>query len=115
MKDVGTQNRTMTWKITGTSDENVVNVEVELTVTSQSITTGSGYVPDVSPMYYTGIINGTQLTLTKDSTGGIDQIGTIGVFTFTTSLMQGTWHDHWEGVWSQNVYTATNGLKLMKQ
>lgn len=115
LKDVGTQNRTMTWKITSTDDENVVNVEVEFTVTSQSITTGSGYVPDVSPMYYPGVINGTQLTLTKDSAGGIDQIGTVGVFTFTTDLMQGTWHDHWEGVWGQNVYTTTNGLKLLKQ
>lgn len=115
LKDVGTQNRTMTWTITGTSDESVVNVEVEFAVTSQSIATGSGYVPDVSPMSYTGIINGTQLTLTKDSAGGIDQIGTVGVFTFTTDLMQGTWHDHWEGVWGQNVYTPTNGLKLLKQ
>jgi hypothetical protein len=115
LKDVGTQNRTMTWTIRSTTDENVVNVDVEFAVTSQSIAAGSGYVPDVSPMSCTGIINGTQLTLTKEGTGGIDQIGTVGVFTFTTDLVQGTWHDHWEGVWGQNVYTPTNGLKLIKQ
>lgn len=115
LKDVGTENRTMTWTITATNNENVVNVDVTFVTTSISVETGSGYVPDVSPMQLTGIINGTQLTLTKDSAGGIDQVGTVGVFTFTSDLMQGTWHDQWEGVWSQNVYTATNGLKLMKQ
>jgi hypothetical protein len=29
--------------------------------------------------------------------------------------MEGTWHDHWEGAYEQNVYTQINGLKLMKQ
>jgi hypothetical protein len=29
--------------------------------------------------------------------------------------MEGTWHDHWTGAYEQNAYTATNGLKLMKQ
>ena len=24
-------------------------------------------------------------------------------------------HDHWNGVYEQNVYTTTNALKLMKQ
>jgi len=115
LKDVGTENRTMTWTITATDQENVVYVNVEFTVTSRQLPTGSGYVPDVSPMMLTGIINGTQLTLTKGDQGPIDQIGSVGVFTFTSTQMQGTWHDHWEGVWSQNVYTATNSLKLMKQ
>lgn len=115
LKDVGTENRTMTWKITGTSDPNVVNVDITFSVISRNLQSGSGYTPDVSPMQLTGIINGTQLTLTKDSSGPIEQVGTVGVFTFTSTQMQGTWHDHWDGVWEQNVYTATNGLKLMKQ
>ena len=66
-------------------------------------------------MDLTGTINGTQLTLTRADQGPIEQIGSVGVFTFTTTQMEGTWHDHWEGVYEQNVYTATNGLKLMKQ
>ena len=115
LKDVGAENRTMTWVITGTDDPNVVNIDITFSVTSRSIASGSGYTPDVSPMQLTGIVNGTQLTLTKDSSGPISQVGSVGVFTFTSTQMQGTWHDHWEGVWNQNVYTATNGLKLMKQ
>jgi hypothetical protein len=115
LKDVGTEDRTMTWTITATSDETIVNVNVEFTITNKQITSGSGYIEDTSPMQLTGVINGTQLTLTKQDAGPIHQIGTVGVFTFTTTQMEGTWHDHWEGVWEQNVYTATNGLKLMKQ
>jgi hypothetical protein len=74
------------------------------------------YTPDVSPMFLTGTISGTQLTLTQDADqGNIDQIGSVGVFTFTTTQMEGTWHDHWEGGYEQNVYTQTNALKLLKQ
>jgi len=116
LKDVGTEDRTMTWTITATDTENVVLVNVEFTATNRQLTTTeSGYIPDFSPMQLTGIINGTQLTLSKDDQGPIHQIGTVGVFTFTTTQMEGTWHDHWEGVWGQNVYTATNALKLIKQ
>ncbi len=115
LADVGTENRTMTWIITGTGQENIVNVEVSFTYSDRQLISGSGYTPDVSPMYLTGVINGTQLTLTRADQGPIKQAGSVGVFTFTTTQMQGTWHDHWEGVWEQNVYTQTNSLKLMKQ
>jgi hypothetical protein len=115
LADVGTENRTMTWIITGTGQENIVNVEVSFTYSDRQLISGSGYTPDVSPMDLTGVINGTQLTLTKADQGPIKQAGSVGVFTFTTTQMQGTWHDHWEGVWEQNVYTPTNGLKLLKQ
>ena len=115
LKDVGTEYRTMTWTITATSDENIVNVHVEFTISNKQVTSGSGYIEDTSPMQLTGIINGTQLTLTKEDVGPIKQVGTVGVFTFTTTQMEGTWHDQWEGVWQQNAYTAINGLKLLKQ
>jgi len=115
LKDVGKEDRTMTWTITATNQENIVNVDVTFVTSNRQLITGAGYISDISPMQLTGIINGTQLTLTKEDQGPIDQIGTVGVFTFTTTQMEGTWHDHWEGVWEQNVYTATNGLKLMKQ
>ncbi len=115
LEDVGSENRTMTWTITATNQENIVNVKVEFSYTNRHLTTDSGYIPDTSPMELTGIINGTQLTLTRDDQGPIHQIGTVGVFTFTTHNMDGIWHDHWEGVYEQNVYTPTNGLALLKQ
>jgi hypothetical protein len=115
LKDVGTEDRTMTWTINPTDNENIVYVNVEFTVSNRQVTSGSGFMEDVSPMQLTGIINGTQLTLTKEDSGPIEQIGSVGVFTFTSSQMEGTWHDHWSGVYEQNVYTTTNGLKLMKQ
>jgi hypothetical protein len=115
LEDVGSENRTMTWTITTTDQENIVRVQVEFSSTNRQLISDSGYTPDVSPMGLTGIINGTQLTLTKADSGPIKQIGTVGVFTFTNDNMEGTWHDHWSGVWDQNVYTPTDGLKLTKQ
>ncbi len=115
LEDVGSENRTMTWTITATDQENIVRVQVEFSYSNRQLISDSGYTPDASPMGLTGIINGTQLTLTKADSGPIKQIGSVGVFTFTTHNMEGTWHDHWSGVWDQNVYTLTNGLKLAKQ
>jgi hypothetical protein len=34
------------------------------------------------------------ITLTKEDVGPIKQIGSVGVFTFTSTQMEGTWHDH---------------------
>jgi hypothetical protein len=115
LKDVGTEYRTMTWTITGTSDENTVIVDVQFAYSNRQLVQGSGYTPDVSPMQLKGTINGTQLTLTKGDAGPIEQIGSVGVFTFTSSQMEGTWHDHWNGVYEQNVFSAINALKLIKQ
>ncbi len=115
LTNVGSEDRTMTWTITGTSDEHTVIVDVQFAYSNRQLVQGSGYTPDVSPMQLTGTINGTQLTITNGNVGPIEQIGSVGVFTFTSSQMEGTWHDHWNGVYEQNVYTSTNGLKLMKQ
>src|SRR3989304_6525210 len=51
LKDVGSEDRTMTWVITATSNENGVDVEVSFTVSNRQLATGSGYTPDVSPMF----------------------------------------------------------------
>ena len=115
LADVGTENRTMTWTITATNQENIVNVHVTFAYSNRQLISESGYTPDVSPMDLTGTINGTQLTLTRADQGPIEQVGSVGVFTFTTTQMEGAWHDHWTGVYEQNVYTATNDLKLIKQ
>lgn len=115
LNDVGSEDRTMTWTIAATSDEHVVMIDIQFAYSNRHLVQGSGYTPDVSPMQLTGIVNGTQLTLTKGNAGPIAQIGSVGVFTFTSTQMEGTWHDHWNGVYEQNVYTATNALKLIKQ
>jgi hypothetical protein len=115
LADIGTEDRMMTWTITGTSDEHVVLVNVQFTYSNRELVPGSGYTPDASPIQLRGIINATQLTLINENTGPIEQIGSVGLFTFTSTQIQGTWHDHWTGVYEQNVYTSTNGLKLVKQ
>ena len=115
LTDIGTEDRMMTWTITGTSDENVVLITVEFTYSNRQILSGSGYTPDASFMQLRGIVNATQLTLINQGAGPIKQIGSVGVFTFTSTQMEGTWHDHWTGVYEQNVYTPANGLKLFKQ
>ena len=115
LADVGSEDRTMTWTISGTNEEHTVLVTVQFEYSNRQLISESGYTPDSSFMQPTGTVNGTQLTLTRGDVGPIKQVGTVGVFTFTSTQMEGTWHDHWTGVWEQNVYTQTNGLKLAKQ
>ena len=115
-ENAGYEYRDMTWKITATNDQNIVEIEITWTASNKSIISGLGYTPDVQPMILQGTISGTSLALNAPT----DQFMTeykedIGEFTFTTSQMEGTWHDHWEIVYEQNVYTATNDLKLLKQ
>jgi len=113
--NVGSENRTMTWVITRTGNENIVSVDVYFSTSNRQLITGSGYTPDVSPMTLTGYINGTQLILAKSSSGFVEQVGSVAVMTFTTHQMEGTWHDYWIGAYEQYVYTSTNALKLVKQ
>jgi hypothetical protein len=110
LQDVGSENRTMTWTITSTSDENTVNIEVQFTGSNLQLVDGSGYTPDVSPMFLTGTISGTRLTLT---TGGSED-RTIGQFSFTIDIITGTWNDQWIMVYEQEVYTTTNSLTLTR-
>ena len=109
---VASQSRMITMIISGTSSESVVNVTVLHTESSltllDSSCTNTGYVPDVSPNYYTGKISGVNLTLYESSK-------VIGTFTFTTSLMGGTWNDAWCMGYCQTVYTHTNECKLLKE
>ena len=114
LQDVGSENRIMTWIITATSDENVVDVEVYFTVSNRQLVTGSGYTPDVSPMFLKGTISGKRLTL---KTGGsqLSESRTVGEFSFTTDIITGTWSDHWSMVYEQEVYTQTNTLILTRQ
>jgi len=108
LEDVGSENRTMTWIITAASDENTVNVEVRFTASDRQLVSGSGYTPDVSPMFLEGTISGTRLTL---KTGD----RTICECNFTTDIITATWSDHWSMVYEQEVYTGTNSLILNRQ
>ena len=114
LQDVGSENRAMTWIITETSDENVVDVEVSFTSSNRQLTADSGYTPDVSPVFLTGTISGTRLTLT---TGGstFEESHSVGTFSFTTDIITGTWDDQWSLAYGQEVYTTTNSLKLSRQ
>jgi hypothetical protein len=109
LEDVGSENRTMTWVITSTNNENIVNVEITFAVTSRNLIDDSGYTPDVSPMFAQGTISGSTLTLQTSGDG------TIGQFEFTSDIIHGTWNDSWTAAYSQQVYTATNGLTLARQ
>ena len=119
LADVGTQDRMVTFTITGTSNENIVNVKVEYSSSNSQFISDSGYIPDVSPVFYIGTIDGTKLTLNVNNEGsigfGTEQYGSVGEFIFIGDKMQGTWHDHWESSYEQSVYTTTNGLTLMKK
>jgi hypothetical protein len=120
LQDVGSEDRTMTWTITATDEANTVTVEVQFSSSNQQLIHDSGYIPDVSPDWFTGTVNGTLLTLSKNedvSMGGphTTYIGSVGEFTFTDHQIEGAWHYHWALGWEQNVYTATNGLQLFKK
>ena len=108
LEDVGSESRTMTWVITAASDENTVNVEASFTSSDRQLVAGSGYTPDVSPMFLEGVISGTRLTL---KTGD----RTICECNFTTDIITATWSDHWSMVYEQEVYTGTNSLVLIRQ
>ena len=110
---VATEDRTVTMGIKETSnytvDITLTYTSSNFTVVNQNCTSSTGYTPDVSPMYLHGDISSTQLTVMNS------QSKVLGIFTFTTDLMQGTWNDLWCMVYCQNVYTDTNGLKLTLQ
>lgn len=108
LEDVGSEEREMTWEITRTNDPNMVNIQVSWTTSNRTLITGSGYTPDIPLMDLTGTISSTELTL---KTGN----RVIGVFSFTTDLMMGTWNDSWELAYAQEVYTKINELKLIRK
>ncbi|MGC8578750.1 MAG: hypothetical protein ACP5QW_01090 [bacterium] len=110
---VASEDRMVTFIISAVSGTDTqVNIEQDFTSSNFTIIKscfGTGYVPDVSPNFYTGVITGTTLVVYDSS--HIQK----GIFTFTTDLMQGTWDDSWCMAGCQEVYTNTNQLKLTRQ
>jgi hypothetical protein len=106
--DAGYQMWNVTFTITKTGDPNVVNVQMYFQVASSAIVQGSLAIPEVSPMYLTGAINSSQMQLRSGT-------NVVGVFSFTTSTMTGTFDQSSIGAFSQQVHTDTNAIKLYKQ
>jgi hypothetical protein len=77
-------------------------------VASSAIVPGSMMIPEVSPKFFTGAVNSSQMQLRS----GTD---VVGVFSFTTSTMTGTYDESWTAVYGQQVFTTTNAIKLYKQ
>jgi hypothetical protein len=107
LQDIGSEDRQVTWTITATEDESVVDIEQSFTESNRQLT-GGGYVPDVSPNFYTGTISSSSLTVNEG-----DRV--VGYFAFTTDIITGTWSDNWAMAFTQDVYTAINGLTLTRQ
>jgi hypothetical protein len=106
--DAGYQMWNVTFKITKTSDPNVMNVQMSFVIASSAIVQGSLAIPEVSPKYLTGSVNSSQMQLRSGTS-------VIGVFSFTTSTMTGTYDESWNAVYGQQVSTETNAIKLYKQ
>jgi hypothetical protein len=106
-----TQDWAVTWVITPGATDNAVNVQMTFaTSNTQRINgcPGTGVVPEVSPMFLTGNVSSTTLTLTN----GSDPFGT---FTFTTDILQGNMDYEWCMVYCQREYTQNRSLILLRQ
>lgn len=109
---VASEKRMVTTIVTAKSE---YTVDVEMRHESSDYTVldaqcdPSGYVPDVSPMFLSGFMSATELTI-KNSEGRV-----LGIFEYTTDLKEGSWSDLWCALYCQNVYTEPNQLKLTRQ
>ena len=103
----------VTWIITAKS-ENEVEIEQRFAYSNRTLIPNSGYTPDVSPNWFTGVISSSSLTVIER--GGLfsdDRV--VGEFDFTTDNIAGTWDDLWELAYAQEVYTDVKDLILVRQ
>jgi hypothetical protein len=114
---IGSEERMITWIITATNDETVVDIEVRFTSSNYQFEKWVEYRPrDVSPDFYKGLIDGSKLTLFDYSmpSGELGMI--VGRFTFTTDIISGTWDVHiTDWLVEEEVYTEANEYRLTKQ
>jgi len=109
LEEVGSEERMMEWVISPGAGENEVNIDISFIVNNRTLVTGSGYTPDIPLMSLKGDVESSSLTL-RANNGRV-----IGVFSFTSDLMMGTWNDSWSMAYSQEVYTHSNELKLVRE
>ncbi len=105
LEDIGYEVGNMTFVITGTSNPDIVNVDVYFTVISSE---GVWLSLDATRDYCEGQRNGTVFWLVQGDVKA--------VFTLTDTTMTGTWDDLTHGeFYSQETCTLTNALELRKQ
>jgi len=100
-----------TWVITKGADDNTVNIQMNFSTSNNQVIAGcpdTGVVPEVSPMFLTGNISGTRLTLMA----GQDS---AGVFDFTSDNIQGDFDYTWCAAFCQREHSANRTFILGKQ
>lgn len=108
---VASQPWNVSFVITAGADGNHVNVEMRFSTGTFTVINGcpgTGIVPEVSPMFFTGTISSSKLILSSGT-----QV--VGEFNFTTDILTGTFDYSWSMVYAQRDYTATNSLILLRQ
>jgi hypothetical protein len=108
---VASQPWNFTFVITAGQDDNHVNVEMSFGTGAFTVINGcpgTGIIPEVSPLRFTGTISSSRLLLTSGT-----QV--VGEFNFTSDILTGTFDYTWSAVYSQREYTATNTLILRRQ
>jgi hypothetical protein len=85
LQDVGYEMRNVTFVITGTWDPSTVDMTMSYEVASSTVLWDSFYTPDATPDHYSGIWNGTALTLMQGDVKA--------VFSVTDLTITGTWDD----------------------
>lgn|GEM_PF-1258358 len=113
LQDVSWVPWAVTFVITPGADDNHVIVDMSFQTGTTTIVndcggSGTGAVPEVSPMFLTGAISSTNLVLYNGTTQ-------VGNFNFTTDNLTGTFDYTWSMVYTQEEYTATNGFILTRQ
>jgi hypothetical protein len=107
LEDAASLDRTMTWVITATGNENEVNIECHATDSNiQQVAADPpvAYTPDVFPIGFTGNIMSSSRLITP-----------MGEFTFTNDIISGTWDHTEEVLYSQREFTQSGALKLTRQ
>jgi hypothetical protein len=108
---VASQGWTVALDIRAGANENTVAVAMSFVASGSEIVSGcpgTGVVPEVSPMFLTGNVNGTRLELRSGTTP-------VASFNFTTDIMTGVLDYTWCSVYCQREYTEANAIVLRRQ
>lgn len=115
MQLMATEKRLVTWVISEDSSEPDGNhVRITMTYDDSDFTIlqlclgSTGIIPEVRPIFLTGVISGAYLTVYSGQE-------VYGDFSFTTSNMEGNWDADVCSIWCQHIYTVNREFKLNKQ
>ncbi len=108
---VFSQDWNTTWEITRGANENTVNIQMNFSTSNNHIIAGcpdTGVVPEISPLFLTGNISGTRLTLYSEA-------DPAGEFDFTTDNIQGDFDYTWCMIYCQREHSMDRTFILGKQ